>query len=213
MLGRFCTDGVWWFFLFWTPGYLSDCFGYTSDSGTGMTMIAVLYMIATVSSIWLCKLPTWFIVRRGMKPFDGRMVSMFVFALLPLAALAAQPLGAYSAWWPVTLIGIACAGHMAWSANVFTAVGDLFPQELVGMVTGVTGLASGLSVFVFNRGAGWLFTYAKGEGEAFTFMGFAGREAGYMIVFCVCALAYLVGWACMKLLAPSAPEDNTEVAK
>ena len=177
----------------------------------GMTMIATLYLIATASSIALCKFPTWFMVRRGMKPYDGRMASMFIYALLPLVALGAQPLGAYSAWWPVTLIGIACAGHMAWSANVFTAVGDLFPQELIGMVTGVAGLASGLSSFLFNRGAGWLFTYAKGQGEAFAFMGSTGKEAGYMIVFCICAVAYLVGWICMKALVPHAPETSEEI--
>ena len=207
LLGRFLTDGVWWFFLFWTPGYLSDRFGYKSSSGTGMVMIAALYAIATLVSIVLCKIPTWFVDKKGMKPYDGRMASMFIFACLPLVALGAQPLGAVSAWWPVVLIGLACAGHMAWSANIFSVVGDLFPRELIGMLTGVAGLACGLSSFLFNRGAGWLFTYAGKAGDSFGFLGYTGKDAGYMIVFCVCAVAYLAGWICMKALVPRVPAE------
>ena len=203
LLGRFLTDGVWWFFLFWTPGYLSDRFGYRSSSGMGMAMIITLYAIATVLSIVLCKLPSAFMARSGVKPYDGRMKAMLVFAVIPLVALGAQPLGAISAWWPVVLIGLACAGHMAWSANVFSAAGDLFPKRLVGTMTGVAGLACGLSSFLFNIGAGRLFTYGAERGDAFAFLGFAGKDAGYMIVFCICAVAYLVGWASMKALVPT----------
>ncbi len=208
LLGRFFTDGVWWFFLFWTPGYLSDRFGYKSSDGTGMMMIATLYSIATLTSIALCKIPTWFVDRKGMKVYDGRMAALFIFACLPLLALFAQPLGASSAWWPVVLIGLACAGHMAWSANIFSVVGDMFPRELIGMLTGVAGLACGLSSFLFNRGAGRLFTFAEKSGGAFGFLGFTGKDAGYMIMFCVCAVAYLVGWGCMKALVPHAPEQK-----
>jgi len=202
LLGRFLTDGVWWFFLFWTPGYLSDRFGYRSSSGTGMAMIITLYAIATVASIGLCKLPSVFMGRPGARPYDGRMKAMLVFALIPLVALGAQPLGAFSAWWPVTLIGLACAGHMAWSANVFSVAGDLFPRQLVGTMTGVAGLACGLSSFIFNLGAGRLFSYGAKQGDAFAFLGFAGKDAGYMIVFCICAVAYILGWTCMKVLVP-----------
>ena len=105
------------------------------------------------------------------------------------------------------LIGLACAGHMAWSANIFSVVGDLFPRELIGMLTGVAGLACGLSSFLFNRGAGWLFTYAGKAGDSFGFLGYTGKDAGYMIVFCVCAVAYLAGWICMKALVPRVPAE------
>ena len=111
VLGRFLTDGVWWFFLFWTPGYLSDQFGYKSSDGMGMALIFTLYAIVTFVSIYLCKLPTYMVDRKGMNPYEGRMVAMFVFACFPLLALGAQPLGAMSAWWPAILIGLACAGH------------------------------------------------------------------------------------------------------
>ena len=202
ILGRFLTDGVWWFFLFWTPGYLSDQFGYRSDSGMGMALIIALYAIVTFVSIYLCRLPTYFVDRRGMNPYEGRMVSMFIFACFPLLALGAQPLGAFSAWWPAVLIGLACAGHQAWSANVYSVVGDMFPKSTIATLTGIASFAAGFGSFLVNKGAGALFTYAAGKGEAFTFMGYSGKPAGYMIVFCYCAVAYIIGWCCMKSLVP-----------
>ena len=202
ILGRFLTDGVWWFFLFWTPGYLSDQFGYRSDSGMGMALIITLYAIVTFVSIYLCKLPTFFVDKRGMNPYEGRMVSMFIFACFPLLALAAQPLGAFSAWWPAILIGLACAGHQAWSANVYSVVGDMFPKSTIATLTGIAQFAAGCGSFMVNKSAGKLFTYAAEQGEAFAFLGYTGKPAGYMVVFCYCAVAYIIGWMCMKTLVP-----------
>ena len=202
ILGRFLTDGGWWFFLFWTPGYLSDQFGYRSDSGMGMALIITLYAIVTFVSIYLCKLPTFFVDRRGMNPYEGRMVSMFIFACFPLLALAAQPLGAFSAWWPAILIGLACAGHQAWSANVYSVVGDMFPKSTIATLTGIAQFAAGCGSFMVNKSAGKLFTYAAEQGEAFAFLGYTGKPAGYMVVFCYCAVAYIIGWMCMKTLVP-----------
>ena len=224
VLGRFLTDGVWWFFLFWTPGYLSDQFGYTSDSGMGMALIFTLYAIVTFVSIYLCKLPTYMVDKRGMNAYEGRMVAMFVFACFPLLALGAQPLGAVSAWFPAILIGFACAGHQAWSANVYSVVGDMFPKSTIGTLTGIAQFAAGCGSFMVNKCAGKLFTYAAGttmvdgkevemtrkllEGgaqyvhPAMEFLGYTGKPAGYCIVFGYCAIAYIVGWTCMKLLVP-----------
>ena len=224
ILGRFLTDGVWWFFLFWTPGYLSDQFGYRSDSGMGMALIITLYAIVTFVSIYLCRLPTFFVDRRGMNPYEGRMVSMFIFACFPLLALAAQPLGAFSAWWPAVLIGLACAGHQAWSANVYSVVGDMFPKSTIATLTGIAQFAAGCGSFMVNKCAGKLFSYAAGttmvngnEVEmtkellekgaqyvrpAMELFGYTGKPAGYAIVFCYCAVAYIVGWICMKALVP-----------
>ena len=202
ILGRFLTDGVWWFFLFWTPGYLSDQFGYRSDSGMGMALIIALYAIVTFVSIYLCKLPTFFVDKRGMNPYEGRMVSMFIFACFPLLALAAQPLGAFSAWWPAILIGLACAGHQAWSANVYSVVGDMFPKSTIATLTGIAQFAAGCGSFMVNKSAGKLFTFAEQQGEAFAFLGYSGKPAGYMVVFCYCAVAYIIGWMCMKTLVP-----------
>ena len=202
VLGRVLTDGVWWFFLFWTPGYLSDQFGYKSSSGMGMTLIVTLYAIVTFASIYLCKLPTYMVEKKGMNAYEGRMVAMFLFACLPLLALGAQPLGSFSAWWPAILIGCACAGHQAWSANIYSCVSDMFPKSCIGTLTGIAQCAAGLGSFCVNIFAGRLFTYAAEQGDAFAFAGYTGKPAGYMIVFCYCAVAYLVGWCCMKGLVP-----------
>ena len=202
VLGRFLTDGVWWFFLFWTPGYLSDQFGYKSSSGMGMALIFTLYAIVTFVSIYLCKIPTYMVDRRGMNAYEGRMVAMFIFACFPLLALGAQPLGAYSAWFPAILIGLACAGHQAWSANVYSVVGDMFPKSTIGTLTGIAQFAAGCGSFMVNKCAGKLFTYAAEQGDAFAFCGYTGKPAGYMILFSYCAVAYIIGWACMKTLVP-----------
>ena len=202
VLGRVLTDGVWWFFLFWTPGYLSDQFGYKSSSGMGMALIGTLYAIVTFASIYLCKLPTYMVEKKGMNAYEGRMVAMFLFACFPLLALGAQPLGTFSAWWPAILIGFACAGHQAWSANIYSCVSDMFPKSCIGTLTGIAQCAAGLGSFCVNIFAGRLFTYAAERGDAFAFAGYTGKPAGYMIVFCYCAVAYLVGWCCMKGLVP-----------
>ena len=202
ILGRFLTDGVWWFFLFWTPGYLSDQFGYKSSSGMGMALIFTLYAIVTFVSIYLCKIPTYMVDKKGMNPYEGRMVAMFIFACFPLLALGAQPLGAFSAWWPAILIGLACAGHQAWSANIYSVVGDMFPKSTIGTLTGIAQFAAGCGSFMVNKSAGKLFTYAAEQGDAITFLGYSGKPAGYVILFSYCAVAYLIGWCCMKSLVP-----------
>ena len=202
VFGKFMTDGVWWFFLFWAPAYFSDQYGYTSDSAMGIALIFTLYAIVTVLSMFGGYLPKLFVEKKGMNPYQGRMLAMLIFAFFPVLALFAQPLGQYSAWWPAIIIGLVGAGHQAWSANIFSTTGDMFPKSAVATVTGIGSMAGGIGSFLINKGSGALFTYAEGQGAAFTFMGFEGKPAGYMIIFCICAVAYLIGWTVMKTLVP-----------
>jgi ACS family hexuronate transporter-like MFS transporter len=196
------TDGVWWFFLFWAPAYFSDQYGYTSDSLMGILLILTLYAIVTVVSIGGGYLPTYFVEKRGMNPYLGRMRAMLIFACFPVLGLLAQPLGAYSAWWPAILIGILGAGHQAWSANLFSTIGDMFPKSTIGTITGIGSMAGGLGSFAINKGSGEFFDWASSQGSAFTVMGFEGKPAAYMVVFSICAVAYLIGWFIMKSLVP-----------
>ena len=195
--GKFMTDGVWWFFLFWTPAYLKDI--YQMDSTQSALPLFVLYMITLLSIIggWL---PTYFVDKKGMNPYQGRMKAMLIFAFFPLLALLAQPLGQNSYWLPVIIIGIAGAAHQAWSANIFSTVGDMFPKKAIATVTGIGGMAGGLGSFLINKGSGVLFTHA-GETQM-QFMGFTGKEAGYFIIFSICAVAYLLAWMVMRSLVP-----------
>ena len=200
--GKFMTDGVWWFFLFWAPAYFSDQYGYRSDSTMGIALIFTLYAIVTVLSMFGGYLPKLFVENKGMNPYQGRMLAMLIFAFFPLLALFAQPLGQYSAWWPAIIIGLVGAGHQAWSANIFSTVSDMFPKSAVATITGIGAAAGGLGSMLINKCSGMLFTYAEAQGSAFSFMGFEGKPAGYMIIFCICAVAYLIGWAVMKALVP-----------
>ncbi|MCD8313842.1 MAG: MFS transporter [Bacteroidales bacterium] len=202
IVGKFFTDGVWWFYLFWAPAYFSDQYGYKTSSGIGIALIITLYAIVTIFSIFGGYLPRIFVEKKGMNPYNGRMLAMLIFAFLPLPALLAQPLGHFSAWWPAVIIGVAGAGHQAWSANLFSTIGDMFPKSAIATITGIGGMAGGIGSFLINKGAGSLFTYSENLGQAFNFFGFSGKEAGYMIVFCICAVAYLIAWLIMKALVP-----------
>lgn len=201
-VGKFSTDGVWWFFLFWAPAYFSDQYGYTSDSSMGILLVFTLYAICTVLSIGGGYLPTYFVDKKGMNPYAGRMRAMLIFACFPVLGLLAQPLGTLSAWWAAIIIGLLGAGHQAWSANLYSTIGDMFPKSTIATITGIGSMAGGVSSFMLNKGSGLLFTYAAEQGSAFRFMGFEGKPGGYMIVFCICAVAYLIGWSLIKLLVP-----------
>lgn len=197
-LGKFITDGVWWFFLFWTPAYLHAEYGL---EGTQIALpLGVLYTITVFGSVFGGKFPTYFI-NKGMEPYDGRMRAMLFIAMVPLVVLLAQPLahiealGDHGYWIPVILIGIGCAGHQAWSANIYTAGSDMFPRKAVARITGFTGLAGGLSSLLLMTLSGYLFDYAKDNFEG-------GISTGYSIIFGYCAIAYLLGWSVMKLLVP-----------
>lgn len=195
--GKFMTDGVWWFYLFWTPAYLKDI--YKMDSTQSALPLFVLYTITLFSIIggWL---PTFFVEKKGMNPYNGRMKAMLIFAFFPLLALLAQPLGTYSSWVPVIIIGIAGAAHQSWSANIFSTVGDMFPKKAIATITGIGGMAGGIGSFIINKGSGVLFEHAGNT--QMQFAGFTGKEAGYFIIFSICAVAYLIGWVVMKSLVP-----------
>ena len=202
IVGKFFTDGVWWFYLFWAPAYFSDQYGYASSSGMGVALITTLYAIVTILSIFGGYLPKLFVEKKGMNPYNGRMLAMLIFAFLPLPALFAQSAGAVSVCWPAIIIGLAGAGHQAWSANLFSTIGDMFPKSAISTITGIGGMAGGIGSFFIQKGAGALFTYSENAGTAFQFLGFEGKTAGYMIVFCCCAVAYLIAWTIMKTLVP-----------
>ena len=194
--GKFMTDGVWWFFLFWLPAYLKDNYGVVDEKV--MLPLAVLYSMTMFGSIGGGWFPMYFI-RKGYEPYDARMRAMFVIALIPLVVLAAQPLGHISFWIPVILIGIGASAHQAWSANIFTTVSDMFPKKAVGSIVGIGGMAGGIGGVLVTKVGGALFDHYKALGHI---------ETGYTIMFTFCALAYLVAWFVMKMLVPKMKAVN-----
>ncbi|MFD2597841.1 MFS transporter [Sphingobacterium corticis] len=159
-LGKFMTDGVWWFLLFWMPAYLSAVYGIKSSDFIGQIALFVLYSITMLSIIggWL---PTYFVEKKGLNPYAGRMRAMLIFAFFPLVVLFAQPLGHITFWIPIILIGIAAAAHQSWSANLYSVVGDMFPKKAIATVIGIGGLAGGIGAFLINKLSGVLFDYAE----------------------------------------------------
>ena len=161
--GKFMTDGVWWFFLFWLPAYLKAQYGM---SGTQVALpLAVLYSMTCIGSVGGGWFPMYFI-NKGYDAYAGRMRAMFVIALFPLVVLLAQPFGSYSYWVPVLLIGIGASAHQAWSANLFTTVSDMFPKRAVGSVTGIGGMFGGFGGILVNKSGGWLFDAYRWDGIA-----------------------------------------------
>lgn len=197
--GKAIADGVWWFYLFWMPSYLKNAYGMSSTSIEFQLALGVLYLIV-MASVLGGYLPTIFVEKYKMHPYAGRMRAMLIFAFFPLLALFAQPLSQYSYWYPIVFIGIAAAAHQSWSANIFSTVGDMFPKSMIATITGIGGMAGGVGSFCIQMGAGRLFDYS--EQSQMTFMGYTGIEAGYMIVFSFCAVAYLISWAAMKAFVP-----------
>ncbi|HEX2627949.1 MAG TPA: MFS transporter [Chitinophagaceae bacterium] len=189
-IGKFLTDGVWWFFLFWLPAFLKDQYGITGTDV--MVPLAVLYSMTMFGSIGGGYFPAYFI-NKGYQPYDGRMKAMLLIAFIPLVVLLAQPLGHISYWMPVIFIGIGASAHQAWSANIFTTVSDMFPKKAVGSVVGIGGMAGGIGGVIITKVGGGLFDHYKALGHI---------ETGYSIMFGFCAVAYLIAWVIMKALVP-----------
>ena len=188
--GKFMTDGVWWFFLFWLPAYLKA--QYDMEKTEIALPLTVLYSMTMVGSIGGGAFPMYFI-NKGYAPYDGRMRAMFLIALIPLVVLLAQPLGGISFWIPVLLIGVGASAHQAWSANIFTTVSDMFPKKAVASVVGIGGMAGGLGGVFVSKVAGALFDHYKEIGHI---------QTGYSIMFAFCAVAYVIAWTVMKSLVP-----------
>jgi ACS family hexuronate transporter-like MFS transporter len=189
-LGKFLTDGVWWFYLFWLPSFLKAQYGLKGTSAA--LPIALVYTIATVGSVFGGWLPMNFI-KNGWAVFKARKTSMFIYACCALPVVFAQVTGSYNMWYAVIIIGFAAAAHQAWSANIFTTVSDMFPKKTVGAVVGIGGMAGGLGGIVVSKSAGWLFDYYKGLGNI---------QTGYYIMFICCGLLYLTAWLIMHFLVP-----------
>ena len=190
ILGKFLTDGIWWFFLFWLPKYLEAQFGMVK---TDIVLpLSVLYSMTMFGSIYGGWFPIYFI-NKGYSAYDGRLKAMFYIALFPLVVLLAQPLGHISFWIPVLLIGVGASAHQAWSANIFTTVSDMFPKKAIGSIIGIGGMAGGIGGVLVSKLGGYLFDYYDGLGHI---------QTGYTIMFVICAVAYLIAWFIIKTLVP-----------
>ncbi len=190
--GKFLTDGIWWFFLFWTPDYLKQQFNLAPNVQGYLYFI--ILGVAIFGSIFGGSIPMYF-MNKGWPTYRARMTSMLLIAFAPLLILTTQFFaneslnGRNSAiTLAVAILCICAAAHQAWSANLFTAVSDMFPKKAVGSVTGIGAAAGGLGGAMVQLLAGSLNTYFP--------------KSAYLILFFVCGLAYLTAWLIMKALVP-----------
>jgi ACS family hexuronate transporter-like MFS transporter len=187
IVGKLLTDPVWWFFLIWLPDYFKKARGL--DIKKSWVHLVSIYLIVTVLSVaggWL----VGYLTRRGMNVSRARKTAMLLFALAVLPILAVTKVSDVGA---VILIGVAGAAHQAWSANLFTTVSDMFPQQAVASVVGIGGMAGAVGGIAFPIYAGKLLDSFQAQGNA---------GAAYGILFAYCGSAYLIAFGLSHLLAP-----------
>jgi ACS family hexuronate transporter-like MFS transporter len=191
VLGKFLTDPIWWFYLFWLPDFLQSEYGLT---GTDMAFpVAAVYMISTLGSVGGGWLPMYFI-RNNWPVFKARKTSMLIYGFIVIPIIFAQILGQVDMWLAVGVIGLAAAAHQAWSANIFTTVSDMFPKKTVASIIGIGGMFGGLggiflSLFVQKE----MFVYYRSINQI---------ETAYYIMFFICGASYLLAWGIMHILVP-----------
>lgn len=180
-LGKGLTDPIWWFYLFWIPGYLDTRF-HVDLKNLGLPII-VVYVASTIGGILGGWLPALF-ERFGMKGAKSRYGAMFVCALFSLPMLFASHVT--NMWVAVGLLSLATAGHQGWSANVYTTASDVFPRSVVGSVIGIAGMVGSVLGTLFSVYAGRILQLT----------------GSYNTLFFVAGSAYMIAFVCLQIFAP-----------
>lgn len=181
LLGKFMTDPIWWFFLFWLPKFLNTRHGLSlGELGPPLVVIYVLSDIGSIGGGWLSSA----FIKRGWSINRARKTAMLICALSVVPIVFAA--SADSLWIAVALIGLATAAHQGWSANLFTLSSDMFPRPAVASVVGIGG---------FGGAIGGMLIAA--------FTGFLLQSTGsYVPVFALAGSAYLVALLVIHWLVP-----------
>src|ERR1035437_7946396 len=180
-IGKFMTDGVWWFYLFWLPKYLQETFGLTLDALIIPTLVA--YNASSLGSIaggWLSSS----LIKRGWSINASRKTTMLVCALSVAPVLYAP--FSKSMWLVVGLVSLAMAAHQGWSANMFTIASDMFPRSAVGSVVGIGATAGAIGGLMLQKAAGYIVTWTH----------------SYFSLFMICGSAYVIALVIIQLLSP-----------
>jgi ACS family hexuronate transporter-like MFS transporter len=188
VFGKFFTDPIWWFFLFWLPGYFSDTFKL--DLSKPGWPLVIVYSCTTIGSIGGGYL-SGYLIKKGWPVYKARKSVMLFFAICVVPVITARYFS--SLWVIVALISLAAAAHQAWSANIFTTASDMFPRKAVSSITGIGGMAGSIGGIIFQPMVGWLLDYFSRQGN---------KALGYNIIFLICGLSYLVAWLAMHFFAP-----------
>jgi ACS family hexuronate transporter-like MFS transporter len=186
-MGKFFTDPVWWFYLFWLPKYLQDTYHLPLAAANLLHDIRlpmlILYLAADVGSVaggWL----SGSLINRGWSINAARKTAMLICALSVLPVLYAPYAG--NMWILIAILSLAMAAHQGWSANLFTTPSDMFPRVAVGSVVGIGAAMGALGNALMLKAAGLIVTWTK----------------SYFILFMICGSAYLVALGIIHLLSP-----------
>jgi ACS family hexuronate transporter-like MFS transporter len=183
VIGKFMTDPVWWFYLYWLALFLNNNFGLTL---TGLALpLIVVYMMTSIGSIGFGYL-SGAMIKRGVEVSKARRFAMLVCALLVVPVVIAA--NVTSMWLAVFIIGVAAAAHQGWSANIFTTASDMFPKKAVGSVVGLGGFAGSVGGMILLTTSGYI---VEGTGS-------------YIPLFIICGSAYLIALGIMTLLLRNA---------
>ena len=192
-IGKYLTDPIWWFYLYWIPNFFRDNHGLDLTT-IGPPLIAI-YLIADIGSVGGGWLSSRFI-KRGWTINRSRKTAMLICALAVTPIIFAA--NVKNLWVAVALIGLAAAAHQGWSCNLFTTTSDMFPRRAVGSVVGIGGMAGALGGATMAVATGYIL---QSTGQ------------NYSIVFAVAGTAYLVALLLIHLLAPNLePVEDVERA-
>jgi ACS family hexuronate transporter-like MFS transporter len=198
-IGKGLTDPIWWFYLFWIPGWLATVRGAGLSVSSFGLPLAFIYTVTTIGSIgggWV----SGYMIKKGMTPFRARKMTMLIFALLVVPIVFAQS-PKLGTWGAVCLIALAAASHQAWSANLFTTVSDAFPKKAVSSVTGIGGLSGAVGGAFISKLAGGILQHFKDLGHI---------ETGYVVMFAIAGSMYLLAWIIMQIFTPKIKKVSLE---
>jgi ACS family hexuronate transporter-like MFS transporter len=179
---KFLTDPVWFLMLFWLPKYFSTT--YDVDLKVVLLPMILMYLLSDVGSI----AGGWFssrLIQQGRTPNFARKVTMIIAGLCVLPLLFVT--GVSNMWLAVLLIGIALAGHQAFSTNLLSIPPDMFPKRAVGSVIGLGGFAGGIGGMIMAKSTGLVLDATEGN---------------YTIIFAMCTTVYFLAVAAIHLLSP-----------
>jgi MFS transporter, ACS family, hexuronate transporter len=180
-LGKFFTDAIWWFWVFWVPRYLQGTFHLNLMQSAAP--VATVYGLSIVGSVAAGWLPAY-LLRRGSTPNLARKVSMLVCALAVVPVIYVP--FTHHVWIAVAMIGLAAAAHQGWSANIFTLPSDMFPKAAIGSVVGIGGMAGALGGALLQRAAGHIIEWTH----------------SYLSLFAIACSAYLIALLIIQVLVP-----------
>jgi len=188
IVGKFFTDPIWYFFLFWLPSYFDNTFHL--DLKKPSLPLVLVYSGATVGALgggYLSSL----LIKKGWPVYKARKTTLLLSALAVLPIIAARY--TTDVWVVVALISLAIAGNAAWSANIFTIVSDMLPKTAVSSVVGIGSMAGAIGGVLFPMLIGFTLDYYKNIHKI---------TAGYNIIFIFCSLSYLIAWLLIHFITP-----------